>query len=178
MVSYGPDIQNQNFTHMYEFVDYRLPKGKRLEPCIVKGSIYDYINSQPNMKGIKLIIDKAKYTGLLSDCEANFTLFIPTDEYLKRVPSSFFDDMDDGLAREILLSSMMWRKIDKKLITSSPVAYYITKNPRMRMYVTNINNKTVVNNCGSIVKYDIDCNNGMIHILDTLIIPNNDTFMN
>lgn len=177
MVSYGPDIQNCNFTHMYSFVDYKNPTGVTT-PCTIEGSIYDYISKRKDMCRIKSIIDKANMIGQLSDCEANFTLFIPTDNYLEHIPQEFFDNMDVGEAKQIIQSSMMWRSIDKKLISSSPVSYYITKNPQMRMYVTNIGGKTRINNCGMIKEFDIELNNGMIHITDMLIVPTNDTFMN
>ena len=73
---------------------------------------------------------------------------------------------------------MIDRKITKNLITSSPVAYYYTRNDKMRMYVTNIDDNTRINNSVNIVKYDINVNNGLIHIIDGIIIPNEDHFMN
>lgn len=176
MVSYGPDSQSLNYTHMSSFVDYR---GKTVQPCITKGSIYEYIYKNNNMTRIKQIIDHAKFIGQLNDEQADFTCFFPTDQFInEHFNHNYFDDMDDSLARGILNCSMVNRKIDRKLIMSSPVAYYITKNPQMRMYTTNINNQTILNNRAKIITYDLKFNNGIIHIIDNLLIPTDETFMN
>jgi uncharacterized surface protein with fasciclin (FAS1) repeats len=58
------------------------------------------------------------------------------------------------------------------------VAYYLTRNQQYKMYVTNISGKTRINNCATIIGFDGKFNNGIIHLIDNLIIPTNDTFMN
>lgn len=176
MVTLGPDTQSYNYTHMYDFQDLANPD--RPQICINKGSMYDFLHKHPKFTRFMEIIRKAKMEGQLNEIEASFTLFIPTDDFLNHMPNDFFEKMDDGLARQILNASSIRRKIDKSLITSSPVAYYSTMNPRMRMYVTNISGITQINECLSIVQYGLNFNNGMIHVIDGLIIPNNNHFMN
>ena len=114
----------------------------------------------------------------LNSDQANFTLFLPTDDSLRHIPEEFFTQMDDGLARQIFNSSIMDRRLTKDLIMSSPVSYYYTKNPQMRMYVTNIGGKTRINNCSTVLQYDITCTNGLVHIIDNLLVPSDDHFMN
>ena len=175
MVSYGPDIQNMNFTHMVSFVDY--PNRTKPQLSLNPGSLYDYIYKNPNMKKFRTIVERAGMAGQLNEEEANFTLFIPLDQYLKHIPEAYFINMDDGQARQILNASTYKTQIDGRLLVSSPVAYYYTKNDQMRMYVTNISRRTVLNNCANVVKFDIQCTNGIIHIVDGLVAPNLDTFM-
>lgn len=176
MVSYGPDIQSLNYTHMYSFVDYR---GCRCEPQITKGSIYDYVNSQPDMKLFKKVIDNSLLTGQLNDKEANFTIFIPTDDYLKKYyHPNYFDNLDGNEAKSLMDSCILNRRISSDIIKSSPVAYYSTRNLAMRMFVTNISGETILNNCAKVVKFDINLNNGVIHIIDNLLRQTDDTFMN
>jgi len=176
MVSFGPDIQPQDFTHMYQFTDLQSTKKPHL--CVHQNTIYNYIRDNPNFSRFKKIIERARNMGQLNEVQADVTIMIPEDKYLEHLPQEFFDKMDDGLARHILWASCINRKIDKKLITSSPVAYYYTQNPEMRMYVTNINGRTQINNCMNIVKYDINLDNGIIHIVNGLIVPSDDHFMN
>lgn len=175
MVSVGPDTQSYNYTHMYSFVDLNTDCKK---PEIEKGSIYDYINSNPSFSKFKTIVNHSKNIGLLNDIQANCTVLIPKDEYLSDIPLEYFTKMDDGLARQILASSIIDRKICGKLLSSSPVAYYITRNPEMRMYVENISGITTVNRCSRVVQYDIKCTNGLIHIITGLLVPSDNHFMN
>lgn len=175
MVSIGPDTQALNFTHMYSFVDLRGPPGP---PTVTKGSIYDYISSSPKLRRFKTVVDRAHAIGTLNDIQANCTVLVPTDDSLSHIPIEYFEDMDDGLARQILAASTLDRKLPKNLLTSSPVAYYITRLPSMRMYITNISGVTRLNNCATVKQFDIECNNGLIHLIEGLIAPNEDHFMN
>lgn len=174
MVSLGPDTQSYNYLHMVDFVDYR---GKKPLPPITKGSIYEFISHERYSK-FRTIVDRAGMRSQLNNSQADFTIFVPDNEFLKHIPCEYFKNMDDGLARQILNSSTLRRRIDKLLLVASPVSYFATLDPRMRMYVTNISNVTKINNCVSVVKYDNILNNGIIHIIDSLIAPSQDTFMN
>ena len=163
------------YTHMYSFTDLRGPKPTM---CINKGSIYDFINSNPSFSKFKTIVTRANMFAQLNEPQANFTIMIPPNEHLQHIPQEYFDKMDDGLARQILKASSINRIIDKNLITSSPVSYFSTQNKEMRMYITNIRDKTVINNCSTIIQYNISLNNGMIHIVDNLVAPSEAHFMN
>lgn len=176
MVSFAPNTQSYLYNHMSFFVDYQSDKDP--EMCINRGSIYDYINRNPQFSKFKKIVDTAKMMGFLNDEQITSTIFIPSDQFLEHIPQSFFDTMDDGLAREILSASTLPKIIASDLLTSSPVSYFYTKNPAMRMYVTNISSRTRLNNCATVVKYNVWCTNGIIHLIDNLIEPSEDHFMN
>ena len=176
MVSYTPNTPYLNFSHMYDFIDYR--SQKKPEICLTEGSLYYLIYNDKRFTKFRSIIDKAKLQGFFDSSQANLTLLIPTDEMISHIPDSFFQTMDIGFARNILDASSIPKKLKSDLLTSSPVCYYYTKNPLMRMYVTNINNITRINNCTSVVDFDIECNNGIIHIIDNLIVPNEDHYLN
>lgn len=176
MVSYGPDVENYNFTHMYSFVDYR--PNKKPEVCINKNSIYAIIYGNPAFSTFRKIVDRANMIGVLNEMQAGFTVLVPSDEGLANIPKSYFDTMDIGLAKQIVKASCLNGCIDKFLLTSSPVAYYYTLNPDMRMYITNIGGSCIVNNCAKIVNFDMKACNGMVHVIDGFIAPNMDHFMN
>src|SRR3990167_2850050 len=174
MVSCGPDVQNQSFTHMFTFVDY---KCNNEQSAYEKGSLYDYL-TKPEFSKFREIVNRANMIGFLSGCQADCTLFVPNNSVLGSIPMSFFQKMDDGYARDIVNASIIGRKIDKRLLISSPVSYFHTRNLAMRMYVTNINNHTKINNCVDVVNYDIMLNNGILHVVNGLIVPNESHFIN
>jgi uncharacterized surface protein with fasciclin (FAS1) repeats len=176
MVSLGPDIQPLNYTHMTSLVDYRGKECPQILPN--KGSIYAHLQTDPQFSLFRTIVEKISMQGQLNEEEADFTIFAPVDKYLSKIPREFFDKMDNGMARQIFNASTLNRKIDKDLLISSPVCYLTTRNPKMRMYVTNINDKTRINNRVSVVHYDLVFNNGIIHVVDGLIFPNEDIFLN
>jgi hypothetical protein len=163
------------YTHMYDFQDYNSADSQM---CINKNTIYDYINSTPGFSKFKTIVHKAHMEGQFNDPQANCTIMVPHDDSIRHIPEEYFRTMDDGVARQILKSSTMNRILDKKIIVSSPVAYYVTRNPKMRMYITNIGGKTRINNCCTILEYNMGLRNGMIHVVDNLVAPSEEHFMN
>ena len=177
MVSYAPDTQSLNYTYMYNFVQQLRNQGT-MSICVEPGSIYGVLRSTPNFSKFLGIVDRARFASQLNSIQADFTVFVPTDDSLQDVPADFFKDMDIGLARQIVESCLMNRKIDKSLLTSSPVGYFMTLNPRMRMFVRNIGGKTILNDTATVISFDNDCTNGTIHVIDNLIIPTDQTFLN
>lgn len=175
MTTTGPDTQSYDFKHMYSFTDLN---GKRPELCILKNSIYDILKKNGGFTKFLSIADKADKCVRINDIQANCTMFIPHDKFLAEIPEDFFSEMDDGLARQIMASLTLRNKINGELMQSSPVSYFATMNPRMRMYVTNINGKTTINNCVTVVQYDVECSNGIIHLVNGIIVPSMDRFMN
>lgn len=186
MTSCGPDGQPSLYTHMWSFPDYRMQEKTNsqtaLMPCFLPGSLYAYFYSNPSFSKFRTIVDRAQMIGQLGGTQADFTILAPKDESLTHIPVEYFTKMDDGLAKQILNASIIHRSQNKKILTSSPVSYYATKNPEMRMYITNIGGKngivTRVNNCATVVEWDIECNNGLLHVVDNIIAPNMDHFMN
>lgn len=174
MVSCGPDVQNRNFTHMFTLTDY---KCQNPVPTFEKGSLYDYL-TRPEFSKFREIVKRAGYIGYLSDSQANFTLFAPEDGTLAHIPMAFFQKMDDGYAREIVNACIIPRKIDRRLLVSSPVCYFTTRNYRMRMYVTNIRGNTRLNDCVNVTEFDTFLNNGILHRTNGLIMPSEAHFLN
>lgn len=176
MVTSSPASQPLLYNHMSFFLDYANPD--KPVPCLREGSMAHFIYTHPKLTRFRSIMETAKQTGFLDGEQANCTLFIPTDDFLKEYPDIFFDEMDDGLARSIVSASTVNRKLGKDLVTSSPVCYLFTRNKEMRMYVTNISGVTRLNQCATVVKFNLVFDNGFIHIIDNLLIPNHDHFMN
>lgn len=177
MVSFSPNTQSYIFNHMSFFVDYNDLDCKK-EMCLNKKSIYGFISGNPEFSKFKKIIDKSQMAGFLDDMQSNCTLLIPSNYYLKNYSMEMLNDMDEGDARNIVSCSTIPKILARDLITSSPVCYLYTKNPRMRMYVTNINGVTNINKCAKIIRYDIWCDNGIIHVIDRLLSPNQEHFLN
>jgi len=168
MASITPTTMSMNFTHMFDIKDLRgdLPKKK-----ICKNSLFGFIVNNINLKKFSYILKLAQLEDFYNDPQANFTLFVPTDNSLKHIPDSFFIDMDDSTARHIIKSSTLDRKIISELLEDSPASYFYTKDSANRLFITNMNSKTFINNNINIIQKNIELSNGIIHIIDNLIYP-------
>lgn len=176
MVSFSPVVQPLNFTHMYEFTDYRnKPSDNKL--CTTPGSIFEMLYKDKRFTKFREIVERAKMVGQFNSKQADCTVFVVPDKHLTHIPEDFFKYMDDGMARQILSASTLNRRIDSELLTSTPVAYYWTKNPEARMYITNISGVTRINQTAKVIQFDINRTNGTVHVIDDLLVPTENSYL-
>ena len=168
MVSIGPNSQSYNFTHMYNSVDLRGCLPKKVN-C--KNSISDIINSNLNFTIFKHILHISGLEDFLSDKQANFTLFVPSDKYLSCIPKEVFMNMDRSVARHIIRSHTIDRKIPSEILQDSPAFYLTTKDTPNRLYITNISGETYINNNIKVLEMNIIASNGIIHFIDNIFWP-------
>ena len=79
--------------------------------------------------------------------------------------------MDGSTARNIIMTSTLNRIITRDILEDNPVSYFLTKSAQNRLFITNINDRTYINNDINIIHKDMICSNGIIHVIDSLIIP-------
>jgi uncharacterized surface protein with fasciclin (FAS1) repeats len=156
---------------MFKSNNFNKPN-KNLSCKYTKGSIMELLNSHPDFTKFTYIIKLAEMDKILDDTQANFTIFVPSDNELKYNSSDDkLSTMDRGDARQIVLSSLIDDRIPKELLTDSPASYMITKNPVNRIFITNIDDVTKINNNLTIILFDIIRTNGIIHVVNKLIEP-------
>jgi len=168
MTSCGPNTQSLNFTHMFNFTDIRGNKPKR---GYNKNSIMDIINTHPEFTIFSYIVKLADMDIILDGLAANFTIFVPADSSIKSIPHDKILNMDVGEARTIVHSSLLNMRIPSELLQDSPAAYFYTLSPQNRLFITNINGNSRINNAMNIIFFDIKATNGLIHIVDGLMKP-------
>ena len=169
MVSIYPNSQIYNMTHMYNINDLR---GKPVKPVYPDNTIMGYISSSEHFTLFSKIICKSKMDGKLSDKLANRTLFAVSDNDLrKKYPDSYFDTIDDGFARHIIRYSTLDRKIDKDILTASPICLFNTFSDANKMCVTNIYGQTMIDSNIRIVHFNQPVDNGIVHIVNDLLVP-------
>ena len=170
MVSIGPYSQSYNYTHMWDKGDLRpCPYKKKKEFC--PHSLMGAINSHPDFTKFNYLVKLARLENVLDNSQANFTLFIPSDNALQGINENIFSNMDDATARHIVKSSMLDYRYPSEIIENSPAIYYNTKDHPNRLFVSNISGRTYINNDINVIHKDMITSNGIIHVIDKLIQP-------
>ena len=136
------------------------------------------IRNSPNLSIFYNLVKTAKFEERLNNNDANFTLFAFADDYVKSTTNGVRDrcdvvsgKADIGLATSVLNASIVNQRITKDLLCSSPFSYLMPIDRKNRMYITNLDNKTTINNTIEVVVFDIICANGVIHVIDDVILP-------
>lgn len=110
-------------------------------------------------------------TGLIETLKGTgpFTVFAPTDEAFAKLPAGTLEALlqDKAKLKSILLYHVVAGKVMAKDVASLKSARSI-QGPMIR--VTAGKGKVMVNNA-NVVKTDIVASNGVIHVIDTVIMP-------
>lgn len=163
----NPCHQVSDLKHMYDLSDI----GCNDKKSYPDGSLMKIINSDKDFSIFTELIKKAKYESKLSNDQTDFTIFVPSDKHIKNKYSiKYLHNIDDVLARQIIKASMIDRKIDKNLLQSSPISTFPTMN-KSRIKVKTIENITFLENNILVIGWNKIATNGLIHIIDKLIIP-------
>lgn len=169
MTSVGPYNQSYDMSHQWHFTDLR---GPELKGVPQNNSFMTVLGENKQFKIFEKIVKMAGLAEDLCNSQEQYTLFVPRDDYIMDlVKNGDLCNMDRGLARQIVRYAMFPKKIDGKLLESSPVSYYTTMNNYANLYVTNISGVTYLNNCVKVIQKDINACNGVIHVTDGLINP-------
>lgn len=166
MVSNYPNSQSFDFRQMYDFPTLQT---KTKYPS---DSLMGVINENIDLSIFSKLIKKANYDIKLSSVQADFTIFVPSDNELQKTYSTeFLNNIDKGLAIQIINNSIMNRKLDQTLIQSTPLGKYPTLDRSNSLNITTINNESIINNRIKIIHFNQPASNGIIHVISDFIIP-------
>ena len=168
MVSIGPYTEAMNFTHMFDLPDLRGNLPKKVE---TPGSLAYLVANHPDFSKFRYMLQLSKLDDIYNDCQADFTIFVPSDKAIANIPEAIFTNMDSATARHIIRTSTLNRKITSDILEDSRGMYVITKSPQNRLFITNDNGTTYIDRTIKIIHKDIIATNGVIHVIDTLIKP-------
>ena len=176
MVSMIPCSTPYDMRHMYNFSDTRnktpnTPNQSNRDNYHPE-SLMDLIHTNADFTIFSKMIKKANYDIKLSEKQANFTLFVPSDNSLrKKYPPEFLDNIDKGLAIQILNYSMMVRTLDQELLQASPFGTYPTLARSNHLKITTTYGKTILKDTVNVIHFNHKATNGLIHVIDDFLIP-------
>lgn len=100
--------------------------------------------------------------------EGPFTVFAPTDEAFAKIPA---DDLKAILADKDLLTSILtYHVVAGKVMAEDVVALDSAKSVEGSSLTIDTSNGVKVNNA-NVTKTDIKTSNGVIHVIDTVLVP-------
>ena len=170
MTSNYPYSMAMDFTHMYSVRDLR-GKFPTKEPC--PGTIWAMLVSDPRFTRFRYIVEKAGMQSFFNDPLANYTVFVAADSSLNKY-EDVISNMDTLTCRRTLQNSVVRRRLPSEVLKDSPM-YYLYTFPSgystERINIQNLEGKTLVNGGTCVLEWDILLKNGIVHIVDGLLVP-------
>lgn len=103
--------------------------------------------------------------------EGPFTVFAPTDEAFAKLPKSQVDALLKD--KEALRRVLLYHVVQGKVMASDVTKMRSAKTLQGQNINIRVRNNTVQINDAKVVKADIVCSNGVIHVIDKVILPPN-----
>jgi uncharacterized surface protein with fasciclin (FAS1) repeats len=103
--------------------------------------------------------------------EGPFTVFAPTDEAFANLPEGTVESLVKPENKDKLASILTYHVVAGKVPASKVVELSGAQTVNGQRVDISVNDGTVMVDGAKVVKTDIECSNGIIHVIDTVLMP-------
>lgn len=105
--------------------------------------------------------------------EGPLTVFAPTDEAFAKVPAATLAALLKPENKEQLKAVLTYHVVAGKVMAADVVKLQSAETLNGQTVKIRVNSDKVMVNDAQVVKTDIEASNGVIHVIDTVILPEN-----
>jgi len=135
----------------------------------------DIVDTAVNAGSFKTLVAAVKAAGLVDTLkgEGPFTVLAPTDEAFAKLPEGTVESLLKPENKEKLASILKYHVIPSKAMAADVVKLdgKTVKSVQGGVIKVSVDGETVKVNNAKVIKTDILCSNGAIHVIDTVIMP-------
>ena len=100
-----------------------------------------------------------------------FTVFAPTDEAFAKLPAGTLEDLLKPENEEKLVAILTYHVVPGKVLAVQVTKMNSAKTVNGQSLTISVNGGTVMVDNAKVVKTDILCSNGVIHVIDSVVLP-------
>jgi uncharacterized surface protein with fasciclin (FAS1) repeats len=134
----------------------------------------DIVDTAAGAGQFKTLVAAVEAAGLVDTLKGDgpFTVFAPTDEAFAKLPDGTVDDLLKPENKDKLIAILTYHVVPGKIM-SGDISGKSTevKTVQGDMLSVDATNGVKVDEA-KVVKADIDASNGVIHVIDTVVMPN------
>ena len=135
----------------------------------------DIVDTAVKAGSFKTLVAAVKAAGLVDTLkgEGPFTVFAPSDDAFKKLPKATLESLLEPKNKAKLTSILTYHVLPAKVMAADVIKL---KN-KSKVKTVNGKSITISNKHGvkvdkaKVVKTDIVCDNGVIHVIDTVLVP-------
>jgi len=150
------------------FAQEPLPTKEAKSPPAPTMNVIDTTKAATNLTTFAKAIEAAGLTDTLKDA-GPYTIFAPTDEAFAKLPAGTLDSLmgNKEELKKLLLHHVVFGKVTAKDVAAMQSAKTMDGSS---LKITAAGDKVTIENA-KVVQPDIAASNGMIHAIDTVLIP-------
>lgn len=100
-----------------------------------------------------------------------FTVFAPTDEAFAKLPAGTVEDLLKPENKEKLKSILLYHVVSGKVTSKQVVKLHSAKTVNGQDVTISVKDGKVMVDNATVTKADIEASNGVIHVIDSVILP-------
>jgi uncharacterized surface protein with fasciclin (FAS1) repeats len=135
----------------------------------------DIVDTAAGADNFKSLVAAVKAAGLADTLKGDgpFTVLAPTDEAFAKLPEGTLDSLLKPENKDKLVAILRYHAIPSKALAADVVALdgKEVKTVEGSSVKVAVKDGTVTIDSAKVVKTDIECSNGVIHVIDTVILP-------
>ena len=135
----------------------------------------DIVDTAVSAGTFKTLVAAVKAAGLVDTLkgEGPFTVLAPNDEAFAKLPEGTVESLLKPENKEKLVAILTYHVIPAKAMASDVIKLDGTsvKSVQGGKIKVSVHGETVKVNDAKVIKTDIACSNGVIHVIDTVIMP-------
>lgn len=133
----------------------------------------DIVDSAAAAGQFNTLVAAVKAAGLVDTLkgEGPFTVFAPTDEAFAKLPVGTVEDLLKPENRDQLVAILTYHVVSGKVSATEVAKLAEATTVQGSMVSVNVEGESVRINNANVLKTDIETSNGLIHVIDTVLIP-------
>jgi uncharacterized surface protein with fasciclin (FAS1) repeats len=132
----------------------------------------DIVSVASSADNFKTLVAAVKAAGLVETLRGKgpFTVFAPTDEAFAKLPAGTLEDLLKPENKDKLVAILTYHVVPGKVMAADAKTMQVKTVNGKELSIKVEAGKVTVNEA-TVVKTDVDASNGVIHVIDSVILP-------
>jgi transforming growth factor-beta-induced protein len=133
----------------------------------------DIVDTAVSAGDFKTLVTAIQAAGLVETLKSPgpFTVFAPTDEAFAKLPPGTVEDLLKPENKAKLASILTYHVVSGKVMAADVVKLTEAKTVNGQTLTIKVEGGVVMVDGAKVTKTDIKCSNGVIHVIDTVMLP-------
>lgn len=133
----------------------------------------DIVDTAVSAGSFNTLVAAVKAAGLVDTLKGPgpFTVFAPTDEAFAKLPAGTVEELLKPENKSKLVAILTYHVVPGKVMAKDVVTLHEAKTVNGQELTVKAQMGLVMVNNAKVVKTDILCTNGVIHVIDTVVLP-------
>ena len=146
------------------------------ETQVAETQLVDIVDTAVAAGGFETLVAAIKAAELVDTLKGAgpFTMFAPTDDAFGQLPEGTLDDLLKTENKDKLTAILTYHVVPGKVMTADVVKLDSAKTVQGEELAITVDEGNVNVNGANVTSTDIECSNGVIHVIDAVILPPDD----